>query len=274
MTVAGAVEASLEWTRESALRDWTLLDLAQWIVFADNENPAPKGSRMDADSVTRHQRARGAQCSPAPPARATCIRFGAPSLVLLLTFALVGCDSDGSRAESTAPTSSASSVSSSSTDPSSSPTSATPTTSPEKAVTQAEEQLRAFYRANDELLSDPTVPLHVLNRYASSKALQDNQDVARSFREKGWVLTGRARLFHLRPGHVRVVPNGVTTVEMRVCYDLRKAPILDGAGNEVSPNSPKIAAARYLMVTKRWPLNGPDQWRVDRQEVHGDPCPM
>lgn len=199
------------------------------------------------------------------------------ALTLVGSLALIGCTADEPDASETtdpSPTASTSVSTSPSEDPSPTET-ATPLTPRETAITQAKQQLRAFYKAYDQILADPNAPVDELDKYAQQLTLQQLKESVQGYRDRGHLQEGRIKIVWLRPGAVTLREGTAALVVLKACYDLRETRLLDENGNVVpdDPDMQLVGVAQYLILTGDWPLDGRKQWRIDKQEIPGEPCP-
>lgn len=181
------------------------------------------------------------------------------TVVLAAALALSACQGgpDSSQAPTTSPSASASSASSASP----SPTSKSPE---DKAVKQAKQVVRDYYRVKDLSLQDPDA--FVLEDYktvAISSALVDLQNLYNAAKMQGHQI-GRTTVdsFEVLDVDLTNKPkqSEIPTVQLSVCYDVSKLNIVDKEGKSIVPPDRKDRGIARIGVSNFEYPEGP--WLV------------
>ena len=188
---------------------------------------------------------------------------------------LAGCTTGGA-ADSAVSTS----VSASSTPSTSPTTTATPTTSPQDAAAaQAEEVLRAYYRAQTTCFADPVKSsLTCFDQVAIATELNNMHNALGGAKQMQTRVTGDIALLSVKRksvdlmNNVAATPPVVPEVVLTVCTDVSNYNIVDKDGKSIVPSDRKPhVLVNASILNYKYPA--PTQWRVGLvTPVKDGPC--
>jgi hypothetical protein len=189
-------------------------------------------------------------------------RVGVAALAVALASTLAGCG--GGDDPSTEPTPSNTATT---------PT-ATPLTPREQAIDGAEAVLGRYYKVNDEVYSDPSKPLYVLESVMTATELGYMRHFYEGERRAGNHQTGTTSFRVIKVLDVSLDnSNPSKGVVPLVKIDVSKADVLDKDGHSTITKSRKAhGLARFGIGNYRYSSNPTGGWRVAWSQIKGDPC--
>lgn len=139
--------------------------------------------------------------------------------------------------------------------------------------------VREYYRVIDELRSDPSADLAMLDDVAVSVALVSRQRQVERERGDGWHQTGETKIAELDLKSVNLDNTDgegttVPLVQFEICIDVRDVDIVDANGNSVvADERPSRGWERHTLANHDWETDPVRGWRVSTSEtLERQPC--
>lgn len=165
-------------------------------------------------------------------------------------------------------------------DPSSTaPTSASPESQEDRAAANAEDAVRAYFKAVDELQQDPNKDLEGLSKVAVGVQLNAQNLSLEQLRKAGRHQTGDTVIAEVKVQSVSLDNSDpkagkVPTVTVDACWDVGDVDVVDKNGKSVvSPDRPDDGWTRFTVANYHWSKNPSGGWRIaNGQDLEQPSC--
>lgn len=200
--------------------------------------------------------------------RITARHFSVTTAVLLFAVATSCAQSPGGTGPTTKP------------DPSSkAPTSTSPESQEDRASTDAEDAVRAYFKTVDALQQDPSEDLEGLSKVAIGVQLNAQKLSIEQLRKAGRHQTGNTDVAEMKVQSVNLDNSDpkagkVPTVTVDACWDVAGVDVVDKIGKSVvSPDRPDDGWTRFTVANYHWSENPNGGWRVaNGQDLEQPSC--